>query len=162
MPYLPFQLDAEEQGWLEILVKVDKGQLLAWMGSGQQCWVPAILNSGRSGYIGATGRKLHKADLGNTNISSYVLLYAPAKSTGGWILWKFLISLFCIYWIGVIEKNSLYVAVIGRLKIRWRPEASILHSFEFSSPFPINKNRSLCCWFRFISLAGIVVLLKWF
>jgi len=32
----PFRLDNEDQGWLDILVKVDKGQLLAWMGSGQQ------------------------------------------------------------------------------------------------------------------------------
>jgi hypothetical protein len=29
MPCLPFQLNNENQGWLEILVKVDKGQLLA-------------------------------------------------------------------------------------------------------------------------------------
>jgi hypothetical protein len=29
MPCLPFQLDDEDQGWLEILVKVDKGLLLA-------------------------------------------------------------------------------------------------------------------------------------
>jgi len=36
MPCLPFQLDNEDQGCLEILVKVDKGQLIAWMGSGQQ------------------------------------------------------------------------------------------------------------------------------
>ena len=36
MPCLPFQLDNEDQSWLEILIKVDKGQLLAWMGSGQE------------------------------------------------------------------------------------------------------------------------------
>jgi len=36
MPYLPFQLDNEDQDWLEILVRRDKGQLLEWMGSGQQ------------------------------------------------------------------------------------------------------------------------------
>jgi len=33
---LPFQLGNEDLDWLEILVRVDKGQLLAWMGSGQQ------------------------------------------------------------------------------------------------------------------------------
>jgi len=31
----PFQLDDEDQGRLEILVRRDKGQLLVWMGSGQ-------------------------------------------------------------------------------------------------------------------------------
>jgi len=36
MPCLPFRLDIEDQGWLEVLVEVDKGQLLVWMGSGQQ------------------------------------------------------------------------------------------------------------------------------
>jgi len=36
MPCLPFQLDNEDQGWLEILVEVDKGQLLDWMDLGQQ------------------------------------------------------------------------------------------------------------------------------
>ena len=29
-----FQLDNEDQGWLEILVKVDKSQQLVWVGSG--------------------------------------------------------------------------------------------------------------------------------
>ena len=37
MPCFPFQLDNEDQGWLEILIKVDKGWLLVWMGSGQHC-----------------------------------------------------------------------------------------------------------------------------
>jgi len=55
----PFQLDKEDQGCLEIFVRCDKGQLLAWMCSCQQYWVSAILNSGRSSYIGVTGRKLH-------------------------------------------------------------------------------------------------------
>jgi len=32
----PFGLDDEDQDWLEILVKVDKGQPLVWIGSGQQ------------------------------------------------------------------------------------------------------------------------------
>jgi hypothetical protein len=50
--------DNEDQGRVKNLVSVDKGQLMVWMGSGRQCRVSAILNSGRWGYIGVTGSSL--------------------------------------------------------------------------------------------------------
>jgi hypothetical protein len=56
--HLPCRPDNKDQCWLEILVRVDKGQLLVWVGSGQQCRVSAILNSARSGYIGVRGSTL--------------------------------------------------------------------------------------------------------
>jgi hypothetical protein len=59
---------------VEILVRVDKGQLMVWMGSGRQCRVSPILNSGRWGYIGVTDPSLLKAVSGGTNYKACISL----------------------------------------------------------------------------------------